>query len=60
MFAQSKKCAGLKRSIVFNHIKSTKHADGKKRLLQKEATEVDIDVELKQHDADTHRKGKTL
>ena len=53
-------CVWLKHSIIFNHIKSTKHAEGKKRLLQKEATEVDIAVTLKQHDADTHHKGETL
>lgn len=51
---------GTKHSIILNHRKSTKHAEGKMWLLQKEATEVDIAVAMKQHDADTHCKGETL
>jgi len=51
---------GTKHSIILNHRKSTKHAEGKMWLLRKEATEVDIAVAMKQHDADTHRKGETL
>ena len=53
-------CVGIKRSIALNHIKSSKHDEGKKRLLQKEATKVDIAVVMKQHDADTHCKEETL
>ena len=41
-------------------IKSSKHDEGKKRLLRKEATEVDIAVAMKQHNADPHCKGETL
>ena len=51
---------GIKRSIVLNHIKSSKHNDGKKWLLRKEATEADIAVAMKQHNADTHCEGETL
>ena len=50
----------MKRSIVSNHVKSTKHVEGKKWLLQKEAREVDIAVAMKQNDDATHRKGETL
>ncbi len=52
-----RECVGLKRSIVLNHVKSVKHAESKKRLLGKEASERDIAVAMKQHDDDTHRKG---
>ena len=51
---------GIKRSIALNHIKLSKHDEGKKRLLRKEATEVDIAVVMKQHDSDTHCKEETL
>ena len=51
---------GIKHSIVSNHVKSTKHAESKKRLLKKEAREVDIAVAMKQYDDATHRKGETL
>ncbi len=55
-----RECVGTKRSIVSNHVKSAKHAEGKKRLLRKEATEMDIAAAMKQHDASTHSKGETL
>ena len=55
-----RECVGVKRSIVSNHIKSTKHIKSKKRLLQKEAREVDIAMAMKQYDDATHSKGETL
>ena len=34
---------GLKKTIIENHVKSSKHASGKERLEKKEARERDID-----------------
>ena len=53
-------CLGLKRSVILSHMKSAKHDEGKKRLLQKEAKELDIATAMKKHDEETHRKGETL
>ena len=43
-----------------NHMKSTKHLEGKKKLKTKQAGEVDLALVSKKHDAETHRKGETL
>ena len=51
---------GLKRSIIQGHIRSAKHADGKKRLERKEAREKDISEALRKHDHNVHQKGETL
>lgn len=50
----------LKRSVVLNHIKSTKHVSGKQTLTMKQARERDLALALERHDAETHRKGETL
>ena len=50
---------GLKRFVIQDHIKSAKHADGKKRLERKEARE-DISEALRKHDQAVHQKGETL
>ena len=59
-YAACREELGLKRSVVQGHIKSTKHADGKKRLECKEAREKDISVALRKHDQEVHQKGETL
>ena len=50
----------LKSSSVANHVKSTKHVDGKKRLEIKQAHEQDIARALSVHNEQTHLKGETL
>ena len=50
----------LKRSVILNHIKSSKHKDGKQALTTKQAREIDLARALERHDAQTHRKGETL
>lgn len=55
-----RECLALKRSVVANHIKCTKHTNSKRRLLEKEARERDLAQSLRAHDAQTHRKGETL
>ena len=50
----------VKRSVVLNHVKSTKHKVGKNKLKTKEAREADLAVALEKHDDKTHRKGETL
>ena len=51
---------GLKRSIVVQHIQSSKHRDSKKRLLEKAIREVDIAKAMQSHDVTVHSKGETL
>ena len=51
---------GLKRSVIQAHMKSAKHADGKKRVERKEAREKDISEALRKHDQEVHQKGETL
>ena len=50
----------LKRSVVLNHINSSKHKDGKQKLTVNTARERDLAKALEKHDAETHRKGETL
>jgi len=54
-----KKTLCLKRSVVLNHIKSSKHEDGKQKLTINKARERDLAKALEKHDAKTHRKGET-
>ena len=49
----------VKRSVVQNHVKSSKHDKGKKLKL-KQAREADLAQALEKHDHDTRRKGETL
>lgn len=55
-----RECLVIKRSVVANHVKSSKHAEAKKRRLQKEARERDLAQSLRAHDAQTRRTGVTL
>ena len=50
----------LKRSVIQNHVKSSKHQDGKQTLTTKEKKERDLAQALERHDQETHRKGETL
>lgn len=50
----------LKRSIIKNHIQSTKHESHKKRLQRKEARERDIADCLKKYNEQVHPRGETL
>ena len=50
----------MKRSVVLNHVKSSKHEEGKKKLKTKQAREVDLALALDKHDHETNRKGETL
>ena len=50
----------VKRSVVSNHVKSSKHDEGKKKLKTKQAREADLALALEKHDSETHRKGETL
>ena len=50
----------LKRSIIQNHVKSTKHSESKKKLESKVAREGDIAEALKAYDVKMHRKEETL
>ena len=50
----------LKRSVILNHIKSSKHASGKQALTTKQTRERDLALALERHDAQTNRKGETL
>ena len=56
----SREGVGVKRSIVLNHVNSTEHIKSKKRLLQKEAIEVDIVVAMKQYDDATYSSHSTV
>ena len=51
---------GLKRSIIQNHVKNTKHMAGKMRLEHKEARERDISEALHRYDKTFNQKGATL
>ena len=50
---------GLKRSVIANHVKSTKHVLGKQRLARKEASERDIASVLATTQG-VHPRGETL
>lgn len=50
----------VKRSTLSNHIKSTKHLDGKENLKRKEAREVSIATALKKYNETVNPKGQTL
>jgi hypothetical protein len=49
-----------KSSTVKNHIRSTKHADAKKKLRMKEAREKDTAIALKAHNSTDHLEGENL
>ena len=51
---------GLKRSIIQNHVKSTKHMAWKMRLERKEARERDTSEALHRHDKTVNQKGASL
>ena len=46
--------------VLLNHIKSSKHEDGKQKHTINKAREKDLAKALEKHDAKTHRKGETL
>ena len=46
--------------MILNHIKSSKHKDGKQVLTTKQARERDLALALEKHNAETHHKGQTL
>ena len=48
----------VKRSVVLNHVKSSKHEEGKKKLKTKQAREVDLALTLDKHDHENNRKGR--
>ena len=50
----------LKSSSLHNHLRSTKHIEGKTRLASKEARERDIAEALKVYIADNHLEGETM
>ena len=50
----------LKRSSIVNHIKSSKHLEGKKKLATKHAREMNIAHALKDYNENVHGKGETL
>ena len=50
----------VKKSTIFNHIKSTKHAESKLKLAKKQAREIDIADALNKYDESTQPKGQTL
>ena len=50
----------LKSSSLKNHLSSSKHLEGKKRLDRKEAREQDITQALKQYNSERHPRGETL
>lgn len=47
-----------KRSIIANHIRSTKHACGKERLASKETRERNIMESLRKYNSITHQRGR--
>ena len=50
----------LRANILKNHIKSTKHQEGKKKLESKVAREKDIALALQSHNDTTHLEGESL
>ena len=50
----------LKRSIIKNHLSSSKHTKSKKRLEAKEARERTIVEHLRKYNEETHPRGETL
>ena len=50
----------LKRSIINNHIRSSKHGKSQKRLDSKEARERTIIEHLRKYNEETHPRGETL
>ena len=50
----------VKRSVVVQHVKSTKHVEGKIKLKTEQAREADLALALAEYDFETHRKGETL
>ena len=50
----------MKKSIVQNHLSSTKHTSGKERLKAKEKRQSDIASILKNHDKEIHPVGEKL
>ena len=50
----------LKSSSLKNHLSSSKHLEGKKRLDRKEAGKHDIAQALKQYNSEWHSQGETL
>ena len=50
----------LKKSIIINHVSSSKHILGKEKLAGKEKHEVDIAEALKKYNDSEHPSGETL
>lgn len=50
----------LKSSTVKNHVRSSKHVEGKQKLAKREAREQDIAIALKAHIAQEHLVGEYL
>ena len=50
----------VKKSIVENHVKSSKHAKGKERMSKKEARQKDLAEALQKYNDDVHLRGETL
>ena len=50
----------IKSSSVRNHLRSSKHLEGKKRLDRKEAREQDIAQALERYNSERHPRGETL
>ena len=50
----------LKATVLKNHLKSSKHDEGKKKLKTKGAREKDISLALEKHNEKNHLEGETL
>ena len=50
----------LKKSSIEYHLKSTKHANGKKKLQQRNVKDSDIAQSLQRYNAEAHGRGETL
>lgn len=50
----------LKRSVIKNHVQSSKHESSKKRMEKKEARERDIAESLTKYNKEIHPRGETL
>ena len=48
----------VKKSVVLNHVKLSKHKEGKKKLKTKQAREADLALALDKHDHETNRRGR--